>query len=36
VGGADYVFSLKENQETLYDEVKICFEGTDFAHPAPR
>jgi hypothetical protein len=22
--GADYVFSLKENQETLYDDVKTC------------
>jgi hypothetical protein len=28
------LFSFKENQETLYDEVKTCFGGTDFAHPA--
>ncbi|MDR2363558.1 MAG: ISAs1 family transposase [Spirochaetaceae bacterium] len=33
--GADYVFSLKENQETLSDEVKTYFEGIDFAHPDP-
>jgi predicted transposase YbfD/YdcC len=33
--GADYVFSLKENQETLYDDVKTYFEGIDFAHPDP-
>jgi hypothetical protein len=33
--GADYVFSLKENQETLYDDVKTYFEGIDVAHPAP-
>jgi predicted transposase YbfD/YdcC len=31
--GADYVCSLKENQETRYDDVKTYFEGTDFAHP---
>jgi predicted transposase YbfD/YdcC len=28
--GADYVFSLKENQETLYDDVKTYFAGIDF------
>jgi predicted transposase YbfD/YdcC len=33
--GADYVLSLKENQETLYDDVKTYFEGIDFAHPGP-
>jgi predicted transposase YbfD/YdcC len=33
--GADYVLSLKENQETLYDDVKTYFDGIDFAHPAP-
>jgi predicted transposase YbfD/YdcC len=33
--GADYVLSLKENQETLYDDVKTYFEGIDFAHPTP-
>jgi predicted transposase YbfD/YdcC len=33
--GADYVFSLKENQETLYDDVKTYFEGSDAAHPDP-
>jgi predicted transposase YbfD/YdcC len=33
--GADYVLSLKENQETLYDDVKTYFKGIDFAHPDP-
>ncbi|MDR1250299.1 MAG: ISAs1 family transposase [Treponema sp.] len=33
--GADYVLSLKENQETLYDDVKTYFEGIDFTHPDP-
>jgi predicted transposase YbfD/YdcC len=33
--GADYVFSLKENQETLYDDVKTYFEGIDFTRPDP-
>jgi predicted transposase YbfD/YdcC len=33
--GADYVLSLKENQETLYDDVKTYFEGSDGAHPDP-
>jgi predicted transposase YbfD/YdcC len=30
---ADYLFSLKENQETLYDDVKTCFEDVDDTHP---
>jgi hypothetical protein len=29
------VFSLKENQETLYGDVKTCFGGIDFARPDP-
>jgi predicted transposase YbfD/YdcC len=29
------VVSLKENQETLYDDVKTSFEDIDFAHPDP-
>ncbi|MDR2247386.1 MAG: hypothetical protein LBE17_12080 [Treponema sp.] len=29
------MFSLKENQETLYDDVKTYFEGIDFVHPDP-
>jgi predicted transposase YbfD/YdcC len=33
--GADYVLSLKENQETLYDDVKTYFAGIDFARPDP-
>jgi predicted transposase YbfD/YdcC len=33
--GADYVLSLKENQETLYDDVKTYFEGIDFTRPDP-
>ncbi|MDR1099814.1 MAG: ISAs1 family transposase, partial [Treponema sp.] len=33
--GADYVLSLKENQETLYDDVTTYFKGIDFAHPDP-
>jgi predicted transposase YbfD/YdcC len=33
--GADYVFSLKKNQETLHDDVKTYFEGIDFTHPDP-
>jgi predicted transposase YbfD/YdcC len=33
--GADYVFSLKENQETLYDDVKTYFAGIDFTRPDP-
>jgi predicted transposase YbfD/YdcC len=31
---ADYLFSLKENQETLYEDVKEYFEGLDFSAPA--
>ncbi|MDR1251692.1 MAG: ISAs1 family transposase, partial [Treponema sp.] len=33
--GADYVFSLKENQETLSYDVKTYFAGIDFACPDP-
>jgi hypothetical protein len=33
--GALYVFSLEENQETLYGDVKTYFEGLDFTHPDP-
>jgi predicted transposase YbfD/YdcC len=33
--GADYVLSLKENQETLYDDVKTYFDGIDFTRPDP-
>jgi predicted transposase YbfD/YdcC len=33
--GADYLFSLKENQPTLYDDVKRYFEPIDAAHPDP-
>jgi predicted transposase YbfD/YdcC len=33
--GADYVCSQKENQETLYDDVKTYFEGIDLVHPEP-
>jgi predicted transposase YbfD/YdcC len=32
---ADYVFSLKENQETLYQDVTEYFQGIDFSHPEP-
>jgi predicted transposase YbfD/YdcC len=32
---ADYVFSLKENQETLYQDVAEYFQGIDFSHPEP-
>jgi predicted transposase YbfD/YdcC len=32
---ADYLFVLKENQETLYEDVKTYFEGFDQAHPDP-
>jgi predicted transposase YbfD/YdcC len=31
--GADYLFSLKENQESLYEDVKEYFTGLDFEHP---
>jgi predicted transposase YbfD/YdcC len=31
--GADYLFSLKENQETLYEDVKEYFQDLDFSHP---
>jgi predicted transposase YbfD/YdcC len=30
---ADYVFSLKENQETLYQDVREYFQDVDLAHP---
>ena len=30
---ADYLFALKENQETLYDDVKTYFEDFDSTHP---
>jgi predicted transposase YbfD/YdcC len=30
---ADYLFSLKENQETRYDDVKTYFEDVDGTHP---
>jgi predicted transposase YbfD/YdcC len=33
--GADYVLSLKKNQETLYEDVKTYFEGIDFTRPDP-
>jgi predicted transposase YbfD/YdcC len=33
--GADYLFALKENQETLYEDVKLYFEGVDNGHPSP-
>jgi len=32
---ADYVFSLKENQQSLYEDVAEYFKGIDFSHPAP-
>jgi predicted transposase YbfD/YdcC len=32
---ADYLFALKENQETLYDDVKTYFEDFDCIHPDP-
>jgi predicted transposase YbfD/YdcC len=32
---ADYVFSLKENQQTLYQDVSEYFCGLDFSHPEP-
>jgi predicted transposase YbfD/YdcC len=31
--GADYLFSLKENQETRYEDVKEYFQDLDFSHP---
>jgi predicted transposase YbfD/YdcC len=30
---ADYLFSLKENQETLFNDVKEYFQNIDFSHP---
>ena len=33
--GADYLFALKENQETLYEDVKLYFEDFDRTHPDP-
>jgi hypothetical protein len=33
--GADYLFSLKGNQPTLYDEVTWYFEPIDTTHPDP-
>ncbi|MDR1148682.1 MAG: ISAs1 family transposase, partial [Spirochaetaceae bacterium] len=33
--GADYLFALKENQKTLYEDVKTYFEGFDRTHPDP-
>ena len=32
---ADYVFSLKENQQSLYQDVAEYFQDIDFSHPAP-
>ncbi|MDR0401077.1 MAG: hypothetical protein LBH51_09065 [Treponema sp.] len=32
---ADYLFALKENQGTLYEDVKTYFEDVDSAHPDP-
>jgi len=32
---ADYVFSLKENQQSLYQDAAEYFQGIDFSHPAP-
>jgi predicted transposase YbfD/YdcC len=32
---ADYLFALKENQESLYEDVKIYFEDFDSTHPDP-
>jgi predicted transposase YbfD/YdcC len=32
---ADYVFSLKENQETLFQDVTEYFQDIDFSHPEP-
>jgi hypothetical protein len=32
---AAWVWAIKQDTETLYDEVKTCFEGIDFAHPGP-
>jgi predicted transposase YbfD/YdcC len=32
---ADYLFALKENQGTLYEDVKIYFEDVDDAHADP-
>jgi len=31
---ADYVFSLKENQQSLYEDAAEYFKDTDFFHPA--
>ncbi|MDR1316012.1 MAG: ISAs1 family transposase [Spirochaetales bacterium] len=33
--GADYLFALKENQGTLYEDVKTYFEDVDQTHPDP-
>jgi predicted transposase YbfD/YdcC len=33
--GADYLFALKENQGTLYEDVKTYFEGFDRTRPDP-
>jgi hypothetical protein len=33
---ADYLFSLKGNQETLREDVKKCFEGLDFSVPTAK
>ena len=33
--GADYLFALKENQESLYEDVKTYFEDIDRTHPDP-
>jgi predicted transposase YbfD/YdcC len=33
--GADYLFSLKENQKALYEDVKTCFEEAGSARPDP-
>ena len=32
---ADYVFALKENQESLYQDVTEYFQDIDFSHPEP-
>jgi predicted transposase YbfD/YdcC len=35
-GKADYLFSLKGNQESLYEDVKEYFAGLDFSSPASK
>jgi predicted transposase YbfD/YdcC len=32
---ADYVFALKENQKSLYEDVTKYFQDIDFSHPEP-